>query len=224
MKPAGPLRPWIGDPRFRGAPLRGGGVWWILAPEQERGALARSRGECLPGGGGGGTLERRSGVVSKKLMQGRAWRGFSAFSGPPPCTELPPVKTWPPRGEVPGGPVRPVARAYRWPPHGLTDGRRTPVGQAVRCAGRVSPAGQLTGCSPIGAVLVLGRAQPIGTGRPREVLGAPSERGGQRSGGRGGPYCVRLARASAPTSSIGTRGRAWRDSGGGQVKRTDTPY
>ena len=94
----------------------------------------------------------------------------------------------------------------------------------MRSAGRVSPAGQLTGCRPVDAVLVLGRARPTGRGRPREVLGAPPERGGQRSGGRGVPYSVRfgpIERADVLDRYASSRlaGERW-----GQVKRTDTPY
>jgi hypothetical protein len=132
VKPGGPLRPWIGDPLFRGAPLRGGGGGWIPAAEQERGArgaLARSRGECLPRGGGRGTLERRSGVVSQKLLQGARVAGLQRVFRASPLYRHP-LKTWPPRGEASRAvAARPAARAYRWLPHGLTEGAENTQGR-----------------------------------------------------------------------------------------------
>ena len=121
VKPAGPLRPWIGDPLFRGAPLRGAGGRWIQlrSTNAERAEPSRVRAaNVFPAEGEGGTLERGSGVVSKKLLQGRAWRGCGAFSGSRPSTAIPPRK----RGRLE---AKPTGRPLPGPLRECTDGHRT---------------------------------------------------------------------------------------------------
>ena len=128
VKPAGPLRPWIGDPLFRGAPLRGGGGRvgggsQLRSKNAERAEPSRVHAANVsPAEGEGGTLERRSGVVSKKLLQGTRVAGLQRVFRASPLYSYP-LKTWPPRGEASrAAAVRPAARVYRWPPHGLTEG------------------------------------------------------------------------------------------------------
>ena len=66
----------------------------------------------LPRGEGRGALERRSGVVSKKLLQGTRVAGLErVFRASPPCSYSP-ENVAASRRSHPGGPVRPAARAY----------------------------------------------------------------------------------------------------------------
>ena len=106
VKPAGPLRPWIRDPLFRGAPLRGGGGRvagggsQLRSKNAERAEPSRVHAANVsPAEGEGGTLERRSGVVSKKLLQGTRVAGLQRVFRASPLYSYP-LKTWPPRGEA----------------------------------------------------------------------------------------------------------------------------
>ena len=65
-----------------------------------------------PRRGNGGTLERRSGVVSQKLLQGARVAGLQRVFRASPLYSYP-LKTWPPRGEASrAAAVRPAARVY----------------------------------------------------------------------------------------------------------------
>ena len=64
-----------------------------------RSPRASTRRMSPPRRGKGGRWSADRALFRRNSCRGRAWRGCSAFSGPPPCTATP-LKTWPPRGEA----------------------------------------------------------------------------------------------------------------------------
>ena len=109
---------------FRGAPRRGAaGGWRGVDPNcgartrSARSPRAFTRRMSPPRRGKGGTLERRSGVVSNKLLQGTRVGGLQRVFRSLPRVQLYPLKTWPPRGEATraalSGPLRECTDDHR---------------------------------------------------------------------------------------------------------------
>jgi len=73
-----------------------------------------------PRRGKGGRWSADRALFRRNCCRGRAWRGCSAFSGPPPCTAYP-LKTCRLEAKPPGRPLPGRAgRPFRCPPNGPT--------------------------------------------------------------------------------------------------------